>query len=410
MIKIKNILIFLISLIFALIVCTQPITVYAFEADTSGTSAEELSKDPKYWWQGHIPNTGSETITLKAGSDTIGGGACSHFAMTYALVKMGIFNPKNGDTPYTHIKNAREKNAFMTDWGYFDFTRVNELYPDVSFEGRDNNVQGMSAADGLTYVKGKMSEGYYVIGIVYGSVSRNGHCIFFDGVNSDGKMSIGDSGYIGLTFEDVYMQSTNYFNYLELLKCKGKDINSQPSIYDDTALRGVSTTEVVEYKNLVKEYELTGMPTKSNLQEGVVRPEINSINDLTEDEKLVVSSIKETKDAEKLDWFQIAKNVISFIGFLLLVYDLLLIVFYVFDRVNSFLNISLVSLITLGRIKVALKEDFAELSKEDRKSNGYITLGKFIAIILVIGTLGGLMLSGTISYWVYLLIQKVNGV
>lgn len=410
MIKIKNILIFLISLIFALIVCTQPITVYAFEADTSGTSAEELAKNPKYWWQGHIPNTGSETITLKAGSDTIGGGACSHFAMTYALVKMGIFNPKNGDTPYTHIKNAREKNAFMTDWGYFDFTRVNELYPDVSFEGRDNNVQGMSAADGLTYVKGKMSEGYYVIGIVYGSVSRNCHCIFFDGVNSDGKMSIGDSGYIGLTFEDVYMQSTNYFNYLELLKCKGKDINSQPSIYDDTALRGVSTTEVVEYKNLVKEYELTGMPTKSNLQEGVVRPEINSVNDLTEDEKLVVSSIKETKDAEKLDWFQIAKNVISFIGFLLLVYDLLLLVFYVFDRVNSFLNISLVSLITLGRIKVALKEDFAELSKEDRKSNGYITLGKFIAIILVIGTLGGLMLSGTISYWVYLLIQKVNGV
>lgn len=113
---------------------------------------------------------------------------------------------------------------------------------------------------------------------------------------------------------------------------------------------------------------------------------------------------------KKLDWFQIAKNVISFIGFLLLVYDFLLIVFYVFDRVNSFLNISLVSLITLGRIKVALKEDFAELSKEDRKSNGYITLGKFIAIILVIGTLGGLMLSGTISYWVYLLIQKVNGV
>lgn len=409
MIKIKNILIFLISLIFALIVCMQPITVYAFESGTSGTSAEELSKDPKYWWQGHIPNTGSETITLKAGSDTIGEGACSHFAMTYALVKMGIFNPKNGDTPYTHIKNAREKNAFMTNWGYFDFKRVAELYSDVSFEGRDNNVQGMSGTEGLKYVKGKMSEGYYVVGIVYGDKTQ-GHCIFFDGVNSEGKMVIGDSGYKGTTFEDVYGTCNTYFRYLELMKCKGKDINSQPSIYDGTALRGVSTTEVVEYKNLVKEYELTGMPTKSNLQEGIIRPEINSMNDLTEDEKLVVSSIKETKDAEKLDWFQLAKNIISFVGFILLVYDLLLIVFYVFDRVNSFLNISLVSLITLGRIKVALKEDFAELSKEDRMNNGYITLAKLIAIILVIGTLGGLMLSGTISYWVYLLIQKVNGV
>ena len=67
-------------------------------------------------------------------------------------------------------------------------------------------------------------------------------------------------------------------------------------------------------------------------------------------------------------------------------------------------------MITLGRIKVALKEDFAELSKEDRKSKGYITLSKLIAIILVIGTLGGLMVSGTITYWVYLLIQKVNGI
>lgn len=405
----KNILVFIISLIFALIVCTQPITVYAFERDTTGASAEELAKNPKYWIQGSIPNTGSETITLKAGSDTIGGGACSHFAMTYALVKMGIFNPKNGDTPYTHIKNAREKNAFMTNWGYFDFTRVAELYPDVSFEGRDNNVQGMSGTEGLKYVKGKMAEGYYVVGIVYGDKTQ-GHCIFFDGVNSEGKMVIGDSGYEGTTFEDVYGICNTYFSYLELMKCKGKDINSQPSIYDGTALRGVSTTEVVEYKNLVKEYELTGMPTKSNLQEGIMRPEINSINDLTEDEKLVVSSIKETKEAEKLDWFQIAKNVISFIGFILLVYDLLLIVFYVFDRVNSFLNISLISLITLGHIKVALKEDFAELSKEDRKSKGYITLAKLIAIILVIGTLGGLMVSGTISYWVYLLIQKVNGI
>lgn len=409
MIKIKNILIFLISLIFALIVCTQPITVYAFERDTTGASAEELAKNPKYWIQGSIPNTGSETITLKAGSDTIGGGACSHFAMTYALVKMGIFNPKNGDTPYTHIKNAREKNAFMTNWGYFDFTRVAELYPDVSFEGRDNNVQGMSGTEGLKYVKGKMAEGYYVVGIVYGDKTQC-HCIFFDGVNSEGKMVIGDSGYEGTTFEDVYGTCNTYFSYLELMKCKGKDINSQPSIYDGTALRGVSTTEVVEYKNLVKEYELTGMPTKSNLQEDIMRPEINSINDLTEDEKLVVSSIKETKDAEKLDWFQIAKNVISFIGFILLVYDLLLLVFYVFDRVNSFLNISLVSLITLGRIKVSLKEDFAELSKEDRKGNGYITLAKLIAIILVIGVLGGLMISGTLSYWVYLLIQKVNGI
>lgn len=408
--KLKKIVVFLISLSLAMIIFMQPLTVYAFVDGEEGVSAEELSKDPKYWKQGYVPATGSETITLKGGSDTIGEGACSHFAMTYALVKMGIFNPKNGDTPYTHIKNAREKNAFMTNWGYFDFTRVDELYPDVSFEGRDENVHGMSASDGLKYVKGKMAEGYYVVGVVYGSVSDNGHCIFFDGVNSDGKMNIGDSGYSGLTFEDVYMQSTNYFNYLELLKCKGKDINSQPSIYDDTVIRGVSTREVVEYNHLVEEYDLTGMPTKSNLTKDVVRPCIKVENNLTENEKLALASIKETRDSNKLDWFQMAKNVISFLGFVLLVYDLLLLICYVFDRVNSFINVSLVNTITLGHIKVAPKDDFAELMKKDKNDKGYVTLAKLIVIILVIGILGGLMISGTLSYWIYLLIQGVNGV
>ena len=398
------------SLFLAMVIFMQPLTVYAYVHGEEGVSAEELVKDPKYWLQGYVPATGSETITLKEGSDTIGDGACSHFAMSYALVKMGILNPKNGDTPLTHIKKAREKNCFSVNWGYFDFSRVDELYPDVTFEGRDYNVQGMSAADGLTYVKGKMAEGYYVVGIVYGSVSRNGHCIFFDGVNSDGKMSIGDSGYLGLTFEDVYMQSTNYFNYLELLKCKGKDVNSQPSIYDDTVIRGVSTREIVEYNHLVEEYDLTGMPTKSNLTKDIVRPRINVENNLTENEKLALASIKETRDSNKLDWFQIAKNVISFLGFILLIYDLFLLLCYVFDRVNSFINVSLVNTITLGHIKVAPKDDFAELSKGDKNDKGYVTLAKLIVIILVIGILGGLMISGTLSYWIYLLIQGVNGV
>jgi hypothetical protein len=408
--KLKKIVVFLMSLFLAMVIFMQPLTVYAYVHGEEGVSAEELVKDPKYWLQGYVPATGSETITLKEGSDTIGDGACSHFAMSYALVKMGILNPKNGDTPLTHIKKAREKNCFSVNWGYFDFSRVDELYPDVTFEGRDYNVQGMSAADGLTYVKGKMAEGYYVVGIVYGSVSRNGHCIFFDGVNSDGKMSIGDSGYLGLTFEDVYMQSTNYFNYLELLKCKGKDVNSQPSIYDDTVIRGVSTREIVEYNHLVEEYDLTGMPTKSNLTKDIVRPRINVENNLTENEKLALASIKETRDSNKLDWFQIAKNVISFLGFILLIYDLFLLLCYVFDRVNSFINVSLVNTITLGHIKVAPKDDFAELSKGDKNDKGYVTLAKLIVIILVIGILGGLMISGTLSYWIYLLIQGVNGV
>ena len=392
-------------LVFIIIICNFcPIEVYAFARSDGTLSQEELDANPKYWIQGAIPADNS-LITGKSGSDTIGAGACSHFAMTYALVKMGIFNPKNGDTPITHIENARSKNAFLTDWGYFNFGRVSELYPDVSHEGTDYNVGGMSAENGLKYVKGKMSEGYYVVGIVYGA-KTNGHCIFFDGVNSEGKMVIGDSGYEGTTFEDVYINGgTHYFSYLELLKCKGKDVNSMPSIYDDTALRGITSTEVLEYKTLVEQWDLVGMPSKSHLSGTIVKPEILDYTSLTQAELSNLQAIKDIKDADKLSFFDVAKTVISVVGFLLIIYALLLVMAYIFDKVNSFISVSLVSLLTLGHLKVTSEIEYAELDGEMKSKKGYIKAGKLIVIVIVLMLLGGLMVSGQLSYWIFKIIQ-----
>lgn len=397
-------------LIVILILCSCASTrVYACYYCVDGSKTqEELDKDIKYWWQGHVPADNS-LITGKAGSDTIGSGACSHFAMTYTLVKMGIFNPANGDTPITHIQNARNKNAFLVDWGYFDFNRVSELYPDVSYEGRDDNVSGMSASDGLTYVKGKMSEGYYVVAIVYGGPT-SGHCIFFDGINEDGSISVGDSAFEGITWEEIYGSYNMCFSYLELLKCKGKDFNSQPSIYDSNALRGVTSKEIIDYKALVKEWDLKGMPSKSNLSGSVIKPVIPTVKSLTQEELNNLSAIKEIKNAEELSYFDIAKTIISFIGLLLLVYALLLLIAYIFDRVNSFLNISLVSLLTLGHMKVVQPDDYSELDSEAKKKKGYITFVKLLIIIITLLVLGSLMLSGYISYWIYSIIQGVSGV
>lgn len=401
--KIKRI----ISLLLVLICVFTPIDAFACLYSDGTMSEEELEKDIRYWWQGRVPNDNS-LITGKYGSDTIGAGACSHFSMTYALVKMGIFNPANGDTPITHIKNAREKGAFLVDWGYFDFSRVSELYPDVTYEGRDNNVSGMNATDGLAYVKGKMNEGYYVVGIVYGSLT-NGHCIFFDGINEDGTTSIGDSAYNGITWEGIYGASgvSTYFSYLELLKCKGKNFNSQPSIYDKNALRGANSKEIAEYHSLVKEWDLKGMPQKTNLKSGVIHPQIVDYRSLSQEEKGVVQSIRDIKEGEQLSFFDIMKTVISFIGLVLILYALLLLIAYIFDRANSFLNISLVSILTLGHIKVSQKEDILELDDEKLKKKGYMTTAKLFIIIAIIFIMGALLISGFISYLIYSLIQGV---
>ena len=200
------------------------------------------------------------------------------------------------------------------------------------------------------------------------------------------------------------------FSYLELLKCKGKDFNSQPSIYDSNALRGVTSKEIIDYKALVKEWDLTGMPSKSNLSEGVIKPVIPNVKNLSQEELNNIRAIKEIKNAEELSYFDIAKSVISFIGLLLLIYALLLLIAYIFDRVNSFLNISLVSLLTLGHMKVVQQDDYSELDSEVKKKKGYITFIKLFIIIITLLVLGSLMLSGYISYWIYSIIQGVSGV
>lgn len=398
--KLKRVLVILMSVL--MIICVSVTDVSACLYPQNGESASELENDIRYWHQGVIPADNS-LITGQAGSDTIGQGACSHFAMTYALVKMGIFDPSKGDTPITHIQNARDKNAFLTGWGYFDFSRVNELYSNVTYEGRDNNVSGMGETEGLAYVKGKMNEGYFVVGIVYGNLT-SGHCIFFDGINEDGTTSIGDSAFGGLTWEEVYSGQNTYFSYLELLKCDGVDFNSQPSIYDENALRGTTTSEMQEYYKLVKEWDLKGMPTKTNLSEGIVKPEFFGDDSLSQEELLAVQNIKDYKDADKMSAFATVKMVISIIGFLLITYGLLLVIAYVFDRANSFIDLSMVGFLTFGKMKIVSKDDWGTISDETKKSKGYMTVAKLFIISFVIILVGSLMVSGLLSQWVFKLV------
>lgn len=383
--------------------------------DTNIISSEqkkELESDVRYWRQGRIPYTGADKIYNNPDSDTIANAACSHFAMSYALVKMGILNPKNGDTPLTHIENARKYNAFKVSWGYFDFSQVGKLYSDVTYEGQDDNVSSLGRDDALAYVKGKINEGYYVVACVVTPVFSGGHCIFFDGVNDDGTMSIGDSAGNGLTWEDSYGKQNTTISYLELLKCKGKEFKDQPSIYDDNVLRDKNSsdieTENITYRKIVDEWDLKGMPNKSNLTSTMKNPSLVDRSNLTMKEIQNIESIKEIKDADNLSIFSIMKSIISFIGLLLIVYAILLMLAYLFDRVNSFIDVSMVSLLTLGNIKLIQKEDMQLIGVDKEKERGYVTTRKLFFIIGLLIFLGAMMMSGVLSYLIYLVMSKIS--
>ena len=238
-----------VSVLIVLCVVMSMVAVPTYSCYTvpEGMAEEDVVQDVRYWKQGIIPFTDDELITGKSGSSTIRRAACSHFAMAYALVKMGYLNPFEGDTPVTHIENAREHNAFRTEWGYYAFEDSAKLYEGITYVGVEY-ISYMSRDEGLEYVKGLMEQGYYVIGII-STPDTGGHCIFFDGINEDGTVSIGDSWFNGITWEEYYGTVDTQWSYLEVLKCEDKPLLEQPSIYDIPELEPV---EVVRPMNSVE--------------------------------------------------------------------------------------------------------------------------------------------------------------
>lgn len=400
--KLKLIALFEILII---LVCTIMPT-YCFKTNTKLTG-KALERDVASWIQGYVPADNSLINPNSDNSDTINGGGCSHFAMSYALVKMGILQPSKGDTPITHINNARKHNAFFTDWGYFDFIHVNKVYKDVSYVGRDSKIEGMYNDKAVARLKLLMKKGYYIIAIVSSSGLTEAHCIFIDGINKNGTLSIGDSGFQGITWEDNYGQRSTYIKYVELLKCKGKDFNSQPSIYDGASLKRMSTVNNVNTKGkkVTEGDAYLGMPTKSKLMDKIKKPVFYTRATLTSKEKAVIATINGIKEDESISFFDIAKRVLSLIGLLMIIYALLLFVAFSVDRSNSFIDLSLVGVLTLGRIKIASKADMVLLGDKPYEK-GYVSTVKFFIIVLVLLLMGSVLISGLLSFGLYKLIVR----
>lgn len=393
------------SLIIVLcILCYCAIPSYACIRETGSLPQEELDRTVKYWRQGVVP---ADNSLIHSETDrTIRRAACSHFSMAYALVKMGILVPSNGDTPITHIIKAREYHAFRVNWGYYEFAKAPEMYPGVQYLGVDYNVDGLSASEGLAYVKGKMQEGYYVIACVR-TQDTNGHCIFFDGINEDGTTSIGDSWANGLTWEHYYGASgtQTVWGYLELLKCESKPFNEQPSIYEETELRDVTDEEVEEYNTLVARKGLTGMPKTTDLAQYARVPNLPDIEGLTQSDVNSLTSIKHNLADKKLSLGEFGSAVASFFGIVLIVYGVLLLLAFLFDSVNSFIDISLVTLLTLGFVKVVRdKNDY----EKDKAQKGYVTILKLAFIIIVVVIIGVLLLNGTVLKLLYKIVGGVG--
>ena len=216
---------------------SSPAPVYANKHDYSEIGSgyqQAYAYDVYRWWQGSIPNDNSLIIPGGSDSDAITS-ACSYFSAAYMLVKMDLLRPEWGETPITVINKARAIGAYATSWGLLDWTRLPDMYPEISVEDVYYNTSGMSLSEVKSLIWNRMNRGEFVIACIAGS-DTNGHYIFIDGFDEEGDLIIGDSARPGYRWTDVYGAPghSNSIVHIETFTCENKLPFLCSSIYTPT--------------------------------------------------------------------------------------------------------------------------------------------------------------------------------
>lgn len=403
--KVKGLrwILYLVSTFITMLVTS--VSVYAFDPNKPFNP-----KDVTTWTQSAWPEC--HTIRLAGGTgSTISAAACSYFATSYAMVKAGIMDPKTGRAPLDFIEEVNRTGGWDTPWGHFDSSKINDYFDKA--ECVENGVKlewaGMTQEEALAVIKKYYNDGYYVMICVVAPGITDGHYVFCDGYDENGDMIVGDSGYC-TTRLNGYMNNNLEICYCRVYSVEGAPCNEMQSIYSDKVgqrLDGrngaMSDDEMALYRGVVDEYDLEGMGKYRNYltAEDCVVPEFMWKADLSLREQSCVSDIGETIESEKLNTRKIFFMILSFVGICCILYSVLLLLAYFLDYNNSFIDLSLLALISFGRLRVVSSEevgyDSKRLGYSKKDKCTYLTMGMVAKRAVILFVVGALLVSGALS-------------
>lgn len=175
----------------------------------------------------------------------------------------------------------------------------------------------------------------------------------------------------------------------------GKDVSfSYGKVNISSSESGDKKSEKNGSNMIPKEWDILGMPDKPKFSEKSASIELTDGSDLDNSERYIVGTVNTNlstiKESKIVDLFRVG---VVFIGMCLNLYSILMLVCLIFDRVNSFLDISLVSMISFGKIKVYDVENTGE------RADGYTPTGKVVLYCIVMFIIGMFLISGgTVLY------------
>ena len=101
--------------------------------------------------------------------------------------------------------------------------------------------------------------------------------------------------------------------------------------------------------------------------------------------------------------------VVMFLGIILTIYSLFIYLAYWFDKLNSLIDIDVLSIITFGRLHVAIDEKEANYSLSHRNGDHVTVSHKDILFICITGLIfGTLLITGTFYKWVSILVLFIR--
>ena len=157
---------------------------------------------------------------------------------------------------------------------------------------------------------------------------------------------------------------------------------------------------------VVTEWELKGMSIPS----GLVRDQDTGrlvparAEDLELMYKLNMANIKESVDARNTSAEETVRVIVVVIGMILMVYGLLLVLAFFFDRFNTIIDISLLGVFTVGKMKPVEKD--VPIDYEMKKA-GYVTGVTLFVRVMAIELIGGLLVSGLMVRLVFKIIYSL---
>lgn len=317
------------------------------------------------------------------GSDTIRKAGCAltsvSILMAYAdpsLRDVNKFNPKIASDDYLSFNGSG-----CINWGNMKKGPL-KLRDDVTIRSKGD-------------VKKALDNGYYIVAWtsrVYYSGTHYSPVVGWD--DEGDKPIIWDVAGGGKTWDDFTANSKDIRNFrvYESTKLKSKEAFAGANSTDTSDVDTANQLEA--YNSVIKEWELNGMPTKSEIDADAQDIELPDGKDLSLADKTNIAGIKDDINSRHKNIYQIMNISFSAIGFLLIVYALLLSVGYVLDKSNSFINLSMVSILTMGKIKIV---DKGETISEEMQKEGYVKPNAFYIRSLVIFLVGCLLISGLVQ-------------